>query len=125
MNMLAGKIHPSELEVMQVLWQAGEPMALADIRQKLAQRQGWEASTVKTLLRRLQTKGAVKLERRGIYGALLSAQEYNAWSTQSLLDRLYAGSAKQLTAALVSEGKLSRQDIEELAAMFQGGDGDD
>lgn len=125
MNMLAGQIHPSELEVMQVLWQAGEPVALAEIRRQLAQRQGWEASTVKTLLRRLQTKGAVKLERRGVYGALLSAQEYNAWSTQSLLDRLYAGSAKQLTAALVSEGKLSRQDIEELAAMFRGGDGND
>ena len=67
MNEQAGKIQDAELEIMKTLWAAGEPMQLADIRRELAERRGWEDSTVKTLLRRLETKGAVKLQSRGVY----------------------------------------------------------
>lgn len=115
-------IQNSELEVLRVLWDAGEPLPLIEIRRVLAQRCGWEDSTVKTLLRRLQAKGAVKLERRGVYSALVLESDYNARSTQSFLDRLYAGSAKKLVASLVSEGKLSQADIAELSAMFKVGE---
>ena len=66
MNEQAGKIQDAELEIMKTLSAAGEPMQLADIRRELAERRGWEDSTVKTLLRRLETKGAVKLQSRGV-----------------------------------------------------------
>lgn len=122
MNKPTEAIQNSELEVLRVLWDAGEPLPLKEIRRVLAQRCGWEDSTVKTLLRRLQAKGAVKLERRGVYSALVSESAYNAHSTQSFLDKLYAGSAKKLVASLVSEGKLSQADIAELSAMFKVGD---
>ncbi|HCW79802.1 MAG TPA: CopY family transcriptional regulator, partial [Ruminococcaceae bacterium] len=92
MKKLAGKIQNSELEVMRVLWAAGKPVPLIEIRQVLSARCGWEDSTVKTLLRRLQTKGAVKLERRGIYSALVSEEEYKKWSTNAFLDKIFAGS---------------------------------
>lgn len=122
MNRSAEKIQDSELAVMRVLWEAGTPLPLIEIRRILAERCGWEDSTVKTLLRRLQAKGAVRLERRGVYAALVSETEYSEWSTQNFLDKLYAGSAKKLVASLVSEGKLSPDDIAELSAMFKVGD---
>lgn len=121
MKELTGKIQNSELEVMRVLWAAGEPMPLIEIRRVLSARCKWEDSTVKTLLRRLQTKGAVKLEKRGIYNAVISEKEYKKWSTNAFLDKIFAGSAKKLVASLVSDGQLSKNDIAELYKMFNEG----
>ena len=78
MNELAEKISDAELEVMQVLWQSGEPIPIARVRELLAQRREWDGSTVKTLLRRLCEKGAVQAEKREVfyYSPLISQQEY-------------------------------------------------
>lgn len=122
MRELAGKIQDAELEVMRVLWEAGQSLPLLEIRRILSERTDWEDPTIKTLLRRLHMKGIVKLERRGVYSAVVTEQEYCAWSNEAFLNKLYHGSAKQLVAALVSEGKLGDQDIEELRTMFLAGD---
>lgn len=118
MKELAGKIQNSELEVMRVLWEAGRPLPLIEIRRALSARCGWEDSTVKTLLRRLQAKGIVQLEKRGIYNAVISEEEYNQWSTHAFVNKIFAGSAKKLVASLVSDGQLNEEDIAELYRMF-------
>ena len=51
MKNLAEKISASELEVMQVLWEAGDALPLADIRKTLQSRFDWSDPTVKTLIR--------------------------------------------------------------------------
>ena len=122
MNRLAGKIQDSELEVMRVLWEAGEALPLIKIRQVLSTRCGWEDSTIKTLLRRLQTKSIVRLERRGVYNAVITEEEYNQWATHTFVDKIFAGSAKKLVAALVSDGQLNKKDIEELSTIFNAGE---
>ncbi len=121
MNELAGKIQDSELEVMRVLWGAGKALPLIEIRSILSARCGWEDSTIKTLLRRLQAKNIVRLERRGVYSAMITEEEYNQWSTHSFMKKVFAGSAKKLVASLVSDGQLDEKDIEELSAMFNRG----
>lgn len=118
MNSLAGKIQDSELEVMRVLWKAARPVALIDIRRELSARCGWEDSTIKTLLRRLCTKDIVMLERRGVYNAIVTKEEYNQWSTRNYVGKVFEGSAKKLVASLLSGGQLSEADITELSAMF-------
>ncbi len=122
MNELAGKIQDSELEVMRVLWEAGEALPLIEIRRMLSARCGWEDSTIKTLLRRLQAKDIVRLERRGIYSALVTADEYNQWATHAFVNKIFAGSAKKLVASLVSDGQLAGEDIAELSVMFNAGE---
>lgn len=77
----AASIQNSELEVMRVLWDAGGTLPLSEIRAALTAKRGWDDSTTKTLLRRLQAKGAVALQRRGVYSALLSEGEYQGSST--------------------------------------------
>ena len=121
MNELAGKIQDSEVEVMRVLWEAETAVPLSEIRHILSFRCGWEDSTIKTLLRRLQAKSIVRLERRGIYSAIIAEEEYNQWSTHTLVKKLFAGSAKKLVASLVSDGQLSESDFTELSAMFNAG----
>lgn len=120
MNSLAEKISDSELEVMKVLWEAEDALPVTAIRETLAERKGWEATTVKTLVARLVGKGAVSQEKRKVffYSPLISEKEYNAWATGNLVRRLYKGSVKDLVAALVSSDELSDADIAELRSMF-------
>lgn len=121
MKELAGKIQDSELEVMRVLWTSEEALPLIEIRRVLSARCGWEDSTIKTLLRRLQAKGVVQLERRGVYSALITEEEYSKWSTHAFVNKIFAGSARRLAASLVSDGQLDEKDIAELSAMFNAG----
>lgn len=120
MNELAEKISGSELEVLEILWQAGEPMPVARIREALAASHDWDGSTVKTLLRRLCDKGVVQAQKREVfyYSPLLSRKQYQSWSVRSLLQKVYRGSARDLVASLVSEAQLSPSDIEELRAIL-------
>ncbi len=59
------------------------------------------------------------------YQPLVSEAEYNEYTTQRLIDRLYSGSAKNLVASLLGSKKLADADIEELRALFKVGGGDE
>ena len=127
MNSLVSKITDSEVEVMRVLWEAGRELPIADIRKTLEQTSQWETSTIKTLLRRLCEKGVVLATKKEVfyYWPAVSEVEYNEYTTQSLIDRLYSGSAKNLVASLLGSKKLNNLDIEELRTLFKVGDRDE
>jgi len=120
MKELAAKISSSELEVLGVLWRSAEPMPIAAIRAALEETHSWDASTVKTLLRRLWEKGAVDCEKRDVfyYWPLLGRKDYQRWSTQSFLQRVYQGSARDLVAGLVECCPLSSEDLSELRGIL-------
>lgn len=117
---LAEKITDSELEVMKVLWDAEHDLPVSVIREKLQESMGWEATTIKTLVGRLVTKGVISQKKYGVYfyAPLIAREEYNRWATESLIHRLYKGSAKNLVAALVNSDGLTRDDLKELREMF-------
>ena len=121
MNKSVEKISDSELEVMRVLWEAGDALPITEIRRSLQSSKGWEATTIKTLVQRLCAKGVLAREKRNVfyYSPLVSEQEYNDWATGDLIRRLYRGSAKELVAALVRSDGLSKSDVDELRAMFK------
>lgn len=127
MSTLVSKITDSEVKVMRVLWEADCEIPIADIRKTLEQTSKWETSTIKTLLRRLCEKGVVLATKKEVfyYMPLVSEAEYNEYTTQSLIDRLYSGSAKDLVASLLGSKKFDASDIEELRTMFKVGDSDE
>lgn len=127
MNKLVSRITDSEVEIMRVLWKAGVDLPIADIRSTLHQTSKWENSTIKTLLRRLCEKGVVLATKKEVfyYRPLVSEVEYKEYTTQSLIDRLYSGSAKKLVASLLGSKKLNNADIKELRNMFKVGDNDE
>ena len=111
------KITDAELEIMQVLWKAQKPMTLTQIKAALPGRNG---DTAKTLLRRLCQKGAVAQEKREVYyyRPLVGQEELGCYRVRKLIDSLYAGSARAMTAALVRSEQLREDDLEELRQMF-------
>lgn len=93
------KITDAELAVMQVLWAAQEPLTVNQVKAALDK----NGETTKTLLRRLCQKGAVGQEKREVYyyRPLVEQSKLGRYQTQRLIDKLYAGSAKAMVAALV------------------------
>jgi BlaI family penicillinase repressor len=118
---LAPKISDSELEIMRVLWRAGDALPVTEIRETLQKTRGWEATTVKTLISRLVTKGVLRQEKRQVYyySPLITEAEYNDWATHDLISRVYHGSARDLVAALVRSDGLTQADIDELRDLFR------
>lgn len=121
MNDKSSKITESEAEVMRVLWAAQKPLPVSVLTEELSKKCGWDSSTTRTLLRRLCQKDAVLAEKKEVfyYSPAVTEQDYNFVNTQLLIDRLYAGSAKDLVAALLSQKKLGDEDIAELREMFK------
>jgi len=124
---LVSRITDSEVEVMRVLWEANCELPIVDIRKTLEKSSVWESSTIKTLLRRLCEKGVVLQVKRKVfyYRPLVTEEEYNEYTTQNLIDRLYEGSAKNLVASLLGSKKLDDADIQELRTLFKVGDSDE
>lgn len=120
-NDLACKITGSELEVMKLLWRAEDALPVTEIREKLQASKGWEPATIKTLISRLVTKGAVRQEKRKVfyYSPLISEKEYSAWATGDLISRLFNGRVQDLIAALVNSDGLTQDDLDELRQMFK------
>ena len=120
MDRTEAKITDAELEVMGALWSGAGPMTLSQLKDALAQSQGWSGDTTKTLLRRLCGKGAVEQEKREVYyyRPLVSRDELGKYKTRRLIDKLYAGSALDLVASLVEHEHLDREDVAELRDLF-------
>lgn len=111
------RLPDTEQDVMNVLWQAQQPLTGAQITQALSTTHDWACTTVLTLLQRLERKGFAareKGEHGYLYHAAVTQQEYLPQASRSILDRLFAGSARHFMAALNSEEKLTLDDIEEL-----------
>ena len=115
------RISEGEQAVMEVLWRQA-PLSAADIAARLDASRDWSASTVKTLLARLTTKGAVSHEgegRRFLYSPAIAREAFVATESERLIDRLFGGRAAPLVAHLAERNALSAQDITEIEALIE------
>ena len=58
------------------------------------------------------------------YTPQVSEQEYERCTAESLIDRVFGGSAKNLMASLARGGKLTEHDVAELLEMLERGEFD-
>ncbi len=112
------RLPDTELEVMKALWTTGADTPRALLEERLASF-GWAANTINTYLARLAEKGFVAVRREGksnLYTPLVGCDEYQAFDSRAVLDRLY-GSPRNFVAALAREG-MGRDELEELQALL-------
>ncbi len=105
------RISEAELSVMEVLWEEGRAMTAKDLQTLLKERRGWERTTVRSLLTRLQEKGSVTVGKENDVATYLPAftkVEYGWDLAEVLVARLYDGDAKNLVEALKEHGALPR-----------------
>lgn len=112
------RLPDTELEVMKALWATGSDTPRALLEERLAGF-GWASNTVNTYLSRLADKGFVAVRREGksnLYTPLIGQEEYQAFDSRAVLDRLY-GSPRNFVAALARDG-MCRDELEELRALL-------
>lgn len=117
------KINLTEAEwmVMECLWEKA-PRTGRETCAYLHERMGWTRSTVLTLLRRLETKGAVAGNTEGelkTFCPLISRDEVAVQEAENLLDRVYKGSLSLMVSALTRRQTLSKTEIDELYAILR------
>lgn len=113
-------ISEAEAIVMEVLWQQS-PRSADDVVAALAHR-NWAEPTIKTLLNRLLTKGAIAAERDGrryLYLPLLQRQAWVDTQSQDFIGRVFDGRVAPLVAHFSERGQLTAQDIAELKKLIQ------
>lgn len=118
------QISDAELEVMKVLWQSS-PKTSAQIVQDVAARQDWKPKTVQTLITRLVTKEALRVENPGekpfFYSPLVSEEQYQDYANQSFLKRLYNGSLNLMLSSFVKQQSLTQEEIDQLKQILEEG----
>jgi BlaI family transcriptional regulator, penicillinase repressor len=121
------KLTRFEMEIMDALWDLGSA-SIREIREKLPERKRPAYTTVQTIIRRLEDKGAVRRTRQignaFIFESVVTRKEAHRRLIDELLD-LFGGSARPLMAHLAEDGKLSLEDVRKLETMLaQKGEGE-
>ena len=109
-----------ELEIMQVLWDLGSG-SVREVQEQLPEKRRPADTTVQTIVRRLEEKGAVrrvkKIGNAFIFEPLVSRRSAHHRLITELLE-LFGGSARPLMAHLAETGKLNLEDVRELEILL-------
>ncbi len=111
------KLGEAELEIMQVIWNSGNPVTSNYILKELQGRRKWQLSTLMTSLKRLSDKGFVSCDRStgsNLYTSVISENEYKAGASRHFLEKLYNNSIQDMVATLYNDKAIKDSDIEEL-----------
>lgn len=114
-----------EADVMQVLWNAG-PSLVVEVREALKDQLAY--NTVLTVLRTLEAKGYVGHEEEGRghrYFASVKQQLARKSALRHLTDKLFNGSSELLFAQLVSDKKLSADQIQRMRKLLSDATGNE
>ena len=114
------RISDAESLVMEALWRHS-PRSAEDIAAAVGPDQDWSDKTVKTLLNRLLTKGAIAAEREGrryLYSPLIPREDYVQSESRGLIDRLFDGKLAPLVSHFAETKQLSAEDIAELKRLI-------
>ena len=117
MSMKLGRV---QLQIMRVLWGRGEATA-RDVTDDLSAQEPIAHSTVQTLLRQLEGKGAVAHERRDrtfVFRPLVQEDAVSRTSLRDVLDRVYQGSVFGLVSHLLENERISPEELERLRRLI-------
>lgn len=106
-----------ELDVMRLIWRDKEAI-VPDLHRELERDRGLSYSTVKTIVDRLEEKGAIgRIRTYGrtiLYGPLIEEQTLAKPMVRDLLRRLFGGEARPMISHLLDEAELSAEDLQYL-----------
>jgi BlaI family penicillinase repressor len=88
----------------------------------LEEKMGWSRSTVLTLLRRLEEKGAVAGETQGTIKTFyprIAREDVAVHETENLIEKAYKGSLSLLVSAFTRKQSLPQKEIDELYAILR------
>ncbi|WP_154223581.1 BlaI/MecI/CopY family transcriptional regulator [Marinicella rhabdoformis] len=116
------KLSEFELTVMQLLWQTKQASA-PELHQQVIAQKDVTYSTVKTIIDRLEKKGAItrseKIGKTIFYKTVVSPKDIQKPMFKSMLNHLFGGNKKQLMNHLFDSQELDQNDIDYLEQLIQ------
>ena len=118
-------ISGAEWRIMQVLWEHGEPITSSEIVAQVMDERDRSPRTIKTLLQRLVSKGFVEFtvdasdSRIYHYRPKVSEDDCVKKENRDFVSLYYKGDVGGMLARFIGDSDLSREQIEELAAMLE------
>jgi BlaI family transcriptional regulator, penicillinase repressor len=116
-NSSNGPLTELQQAILDFIWSQG-PATAEQVREALLAKHPLKDSSVRTLLRRLETRGYLSHRLEGkvfVYQAEEPPQSVAARAVKHIIDRFCSGSAEQFLVGMVDEKVLSIDEIRRLA----------
>ncbi len=114
----------TELQIMELLWAAKEPMSFRDIMDVATTewKKSWKVQTLNTFLLGLQKMGLVGTDKSmstyNMYYALCTKEQHIHNWTKKMVAECYENSFARFVAAFIGDGKLSEEEADELRKLL-------
>ena len=111
-----------ELEILSVLW-AQSPLSVGELLERLNRTPKPAYTSLLTIVRSMEVKGFLKHTQEGkafLYSPVLKKAKYKRSEIKRVADRLFGGSTVELAVNLISEEKLTTEEIEKLKKILEG-----
>ena len=113
------KLFDSECKVMEVLWQENDRTA-KEISLRLEDSIGWNKNTTYTVIKKCIDKGAIeRREPNFICHATITKQQAQKEEADTLVEKVFGGSAELLFASILSDRSLSKEELARLKALVE------
>lgn len=109
-----------ELELMQLIWQLGE-CTIRDVYEALPEDRDLAYTTVATMVKILEQKGAVSCQRKEraiVVKPRIQRSDYETSSLKHLSENVFQGSATSMVTRLLDEGELSLDELRALRKLL-------
>ena len=114
----------TELQIMELLWQAKEPMTFREIMAVAVSewKKTWKVQTLSTYLTNLQRMGMIEADKsvtpyHAYYASCTKEQHIHQW-TKKMVKECYGNSIARLMCAFIGEGTLSEEEAGELRKLL-------
>jgi len=110
-----------QMKIMRVLWEKGRANA-REITESLNNIQPIAHSTVQTLLRKLEQKGAVDHsidDRTFIFFPLVEVEKVTKNALQEFIDRIFAGSPGGLVSYLIKNETIPPNEMDQIRNLIE------
>jgi predicted transcriptional regulator len=114
------KLGKVQLFIVQYLWTAGEATA-REISDEVAKDLKLSHSTVQTLLRKLEAKGAVahtERDRVFYYTPLVRQNDIETSTTKDFLNRVFRGSAAGLVSHMLEHESFTQEELNDIRQLI-------
>ena len=122
-NIVRSLLTELQQAILDRLWSSG-PSTAEQIREALLPAHRLKDSSVRTLLRRLESRGYVSHRVNGktfVYEATMAPKRVAAHSVRQIIDRFWSGSVEQFLTGMVDEKILTPAEIARLARRIRHG----
>jgi BlaI family transcriptional regulator, penicillinase repressor len=114
-------IAKSEWTVMEALWERS-PQTASEVTKDLSPKTNWVENTVRTLLKRLVKKGALKIGKNAggtkIFIPVVKREDCVIAEGESFMQRIFRGAPKPLLIHFATNAKLTPSEVKELKTLL-------